>query len=301
MATKWKRLLVLDSNEERVEGSEEALCEAIRRGADLRVGTEFRHNEHIDVTSDSNELIREFVDFRETYLVEDRWAAGICTLRMPVALPDGFGPRESMSFFLYNQNGRQAIARPFLDGAPASGPTGPSPVNPHDEMPGYDELSSFDENSNAPSSNFIYHFGTYRYTVCERWREVLAHDKDGEVLSGSLEALTEAFSAGSEVKVGIGGLCSDLSREPDPPRHEVFIHCGSCYFYTETKLFIAAAHPSVRIAPAIPLQYASSNWDFCWLLPQSDGKVARWICDPYTLNFSKSETRHAMRWFVNEG
>jgi len=32
-----------------------------------------------------------------------------------------------MPFFLYNQNGQQAIARPFLDGVPPSGKPGPSP------------------------------------------------------------------------------------------------------------------------------------------------------------------------------
>ena len=42
---------------------------------------------------------------------------------MPVALPGGFGPRESMSRFLYNQDGHQAIARPLLDGCKGTGQT----------------------------------------------------------------------------------------------------------------------------------------------------------------------------------
>ena len=33
-------------------GSEAELAAAIRRGADLRIYTEFRHNEHIDTASD---------------------------------------------------------------------------------------------------------------------------------------------------------------------------------------------------------------------------------------------------------
>ena len=81
------------------------MASAIRAGADLRVGTGFRHNEHIDPTSENQDLVREVMDLRITYLIEDHWVAGIENLRVPIQLPDGFGPRESMSFFLYNQDG----------------------------------------------------------------------------------------------------------------------------------------------------------------------------------------------------
>ena len=112
----WTSALHLDASRQRVSGSEEALAAAIRRGADLRIRTEFKNNEHIDTSSESAELIEEVAEFAGTYLMEDRWVAGIMTLRQPISLPDGFGSRPSMSFFLYNQDGRQAIARPYLDG-----------------------------------------------------------------------------------------------------------------------------------------------------------------------------------------
>ena len=48
------------------------------------------------------------------------------SLRQPVELPSGFGPRPSMSYFLYNEDGTQAIARLHLDGAPAVGVPGPA-------------------------------------------------------------------------------------------------------------------------------------------------------------------------------
>ena len=118
--TKWKTVLTLDSQRQTESGDATLLADAIRAGADMRVGTAFRHKEHIDPTSDSNELIREVIDLRITHLLEDRWVAGIENLRVPIQLPDGFGPRESMSFFLYNQDGHQAIARPFLDERPAT-------------------------------------------------------------------------------------------------------------------------------------------------------------------------------------
>ena len=55
--------------------------------------------------------------------------------------------------------------------------------------------------------------------------------------------------------------------------------------------------PTVRIRPAIPRWYRSRAWDFGWLLPRTDGVVFRWLCDPFTLKFTKSEKRHAIRWF----
>ena len=89
----WTCPLVLDSSRNIVAGSQDALVRAIRRGADLRIYTEFRHNEHIDGRSPSDEKVREVAEFAVTYLVEDRWAAGLMSLRQPVSLPDGFGPR----------------------------------------------------------------------------------------------------------------------------------------------------------------------------------------------------------------
>ena len=111
---RWTQVLELDSDRQRVSGDAGQLVEAVRRGSDLRIGTAFVHNEHIDTSSDRDELIAEVMDFRVTYLVEDRFVAGIQTLRMPISLPDGFGPRESMSFFLYNQDGHQSIASSCL-------------------------------------------------------------------------------------------------------------------------------------------------------------------------------------------
>lgn len=302
-AGSWKCVLELDRSRAIIAGAESALCQAIRAGADLRVGTGFRHNEHIDLNSDCGELIHEFMDFRVTYLLEDRWTAGICNLRMPVDPPEGFKGRESMSFFLYNQDGQQAIARCFLD---EMGRTDPSrnkedgaTSGAFDAMPGYTTLDRFDSLTNAPSSNFIYEFDFFRFCVADRWTEVLSHDANGRRLGGSLDDLVSAFRDGAEVKVAIRGLCSELE---DPSEnqvdHDTFVHVGSTYYYTERKLFIAATHPVVRVKPSIPLAYRSRSWDFGWLLPRTDGIVARWLCDPHTLRFRTSRTQHAMRWFV---
>ncbi len=295
----WRSALVLNRERQVISGSTAALVAAIRRGADLRIYTEFRHNEHIDTKSTSRELVQEVADFRITYLLEDRWVAGVINLRQPIDLPNGFGPRPSMSFFLYNQNGDQAIARPYLDGGAALEQKGPAPLEDHTAMPKYHQFDAWDKGTNAPSSNFAYDFETYKFMVCDDWQEVCACDADGRVLSGSIDTLAAEFAQGREVKAGIGGLCADLTAEAAPTLpHEVFVHCGSCYYYTERKQFMAASQPVVRVSPAIPLRYHSDAWDFGWLMPRSDGHVARWLVDPYTLKFNRSERRHALRWFV---
>jgi hypothetical protein len=295
----WTSALKLDTNRKVIGGSSKALADAIREGADLRIYTEFRHNEHIDVTSDNNELIREVSEFRETLLVDDRWSAGFMTLRQPVELPDGFGDRPSLSLFLYNEDGTQAIARPHLDGPPVSGSPGPTPLNERNDMAKYHQLDGWDGNTNAPSHNFIYDFEVFDYWVRNDWRQVLSHSADGEVVSGSIEELEDAFKSGSEVKVGVSGLCDGIVTEADTPiDHELFIQVGYGYYYTEEKLFIGATHPFVRIKPAIPVRYTSRGWDYGWAMCRTDGKVALSMVDPYTLSFSQSEGHHAIRWFV---
>jgi hypothetical protein len=299
--TKWGSVLELDSQREVIAGSPDALCAAIRRAADLRIYTEFIHNQHIDPTSASDELIREVSEFRATYLVEDRWCAGIMTLRQPITLPDGFGPRASMSFFMYNQDGQQAIARPHLDGGtpPEGGAIGPAALDDWGAYPKYHQQDGWDAGTNAPSSNFIYAFEVFRYFVCDDWQEVLAHDAAGRVQSGSIDLLAGAFEAGAEVKVAIRNLCTDLAAEPTSlVEHEVFIQVGPGYFYSGQKLFIAGSHPLVRVRPGIPMRYMSRGWDFGWLMPRTDGRVAMLLYDPYSLKVRRQAGHFAMRWFV---
>ena len=295
----WECVLELDTNRQRTAGSEGALVDAVRNAADLRVYTEFLHNEHIDTESDSNERIREVAEFGITYLLEESWVAGIMSLRQPISLPVGFGPRSSMSFFLYNQNGQQAIARPHLDGMPASGEPGPSAPDDHSAMAKMNPQTAWDGETNSPSHNFIYDFEVYRFNVCDGWREVLSHDAEGAVVSGSIGDLTDAFSQGCEIKAGVRGLCSDLAPEPGAvPDHEVFVQAGSCYYYTERELFIAGTHPLVRVAPAVPMLYRSHGWDFGWLMLRTDGFLVYRRCDPYTFAFQDVESTAAIRWFV---
>jgi len=294
----WKQVLELDSSRQPVCGEPARLRAAIAAGADLRVYSEFWHDEHIEPGSARHELVQETMDFRTTYLLDERWVAGILTLRQPVQLPSDFGPRPSLSLFLYNQNGQQAVARPFLDGPPVSGSPGPSPVQSHAGMPKYHELDRFDDLTNAPASNFVYDFERLRFFVRDDWREVLAHSAEGEVLSGSPEEVARAFTRGVEWKVGIRGLCDDLAQPDEAPlTHEVFVQLGSCYRYTDSAMILGGSHPVVRVRPAIPLVYASRNWDYAWLLPRSDGHCAILRYDPGTLRPHRHSGQFAMRWF----
>jgi hypothetical protein len=302
---KWTPALTLNAERQVVDGSEKSLADAIRRGADLRIQTDFLFNEHIDTSSDNSELVREVSDFRVTHLLDDRWVAGHTNLRQPIHPPEGFGPKPSMSFFMYNQNGQQAIARPLLDGAPVAGTRGPSRVadgfatkEDHDRMPKFHEHDSWDADTNAPSSNFIYDFGAYRFWVLDEWEEALCHAADGTVTSGSLDALMDAFQSGHDVKVAVSGLCADLAEDPSQAMsHELFAQTGPGYYQTESRLFSAGTHPLIRVKPAIPLRYESEGWDFGWILPRTDGIVASLIYDPYTLATRRTKTRHAIRWF----
>ena len=295
----WNCVLELNTERQTVAGSEKALADAIRRGCDLRVYTEFIHNEHIDVTSDSTERIREVAEFGVTYLLADSWTAGVMSLRQPVSLPDGFGPRASMSFFLYNQNGQQAIARLHLDGQQTTQNLGAPQIDNHIDMPKYHAQDGWNRQTNAPSQNFIYDFDLYRFYVRDEWREVLSHDADGAVQSGSVHDLADAFSQGCEVKVGVRGLCGNLAEDSTPVvDHEVFVQTGSCYYYTAQQLFIAGTHPTIRVKPALPLVYTSRGWDFGWLMVRTDGLVVYRRCDPYTLAFEDITGNYAVRWFV---
>jgi hypothetical protein len=304
----WRLVQTLDRDRTVIGGSPEELRRAIRGGADLRIYSEFYHDEHIDLDSDNHELVQESMDMRATYLLDDRWSAGVINLRQPVQLPAEFGPRPSLSLFLYNENGQQAIARPFLDGPPAGSPTGRSPPADHTRMPKYHEFDRWDDGTNAPSSNFIYDFETLRFFVRDDWREVLSHARDGSIQSGSIDELATAFRGGAEFKIGIQGLCDDLApsddsrianREapPSPLPHEVFIQLGSCYYYTREKLFVAGSHPVPRVRPDVPLRYTTGGWDYTWLLVRTDGRASLLIYDPYTLTPRRQSGLFAMRWF----
>jgi len=99
----WNCVVQLSSSRLLIKGSKASLSNAIRRGADLSIYTEFRPNEHIDVTSDNSELVQEASEFPVTNLLDNHWVAGIMSLRQPISLPRACPLILPGGLFLFHQ------------------------------------------------------------------------------------------------------------------------------------------------------------------------------------------------------
>ncbi|HEX7221863.1 MAG TPA: hypothetical protein VF231_01330 [Candidatus Limnocylindrales bacterium] len=303
VATRWTLALELGPDRGVRTGSKVALAEAVSRGADLRVYTEFLFEEHIlpgggDPALDG--IIREVIDFRETILVDGHHVGAITTQRQPLEPPFGFnGTEPRMSFFMYTGDGDQALAGLVLggvDGGPAPGERTviPTPA----DMPKMGEQEFWDVGTSGPSRNFVYDMETYRYFVRDDWEEILVHIADGTVVAGSFDRLEAAQVAGREIKVGIAGLADELADGGATIGHEVFTPVGSGFLHTKPRLYAALTHPVVRIAAATPLRYASGNWDVAWIFLRTDGSATVRSLDPYTRAWHDRPARFACRWFA---
>jgi hypothetical protein len=303
----WSLALEIGPDRSVVSGSKTALAEAIGRGADLRVYTEFLFEEHI-VPGGTGEAslqgpIREVIDFRETILVDGRHVGGITTQRQPLEPPFGFnGTQPRMSFFMYTSDGDQALAGLVFDGVPDAPPPGTRTVEPPpSDMPKMGEQEHFDLGTSGPSRNFVYDMEVYRYFVRDDWEPVLAHDADGTVVAGSFDALEAAQIAGREIRVGIRDLNADVGRADSaqgPLPHEVFTPVGSGFLHTGPRIYAALTHPLVRVAPTDPLRYASGAWDVAWVFLRTDGAAVVRRVDPYTRAWQDRPARFGCRWFA---
>lgn len=300
----WRCAYELDANRKPVAGSESDLCHAIRRGADLRVYTEFYYEEHVapfqnlagDTSADG--LVREVIDFRETILIDNRHVAGITTTRQPMNPILGFnGASAKMSYFMYNMTGHQSCASLSLDAIPEATDTPgviltePAPTG----VPKMSETEAHDVGSACPSRNFIYQMETYRFWVQDNWTEELAHDEQGEPIRGSWEALSESHKAGREIKVAIGGLYNDIGTGMP---EEVFTPVGTAFNHMTQQLFETQSHPIVRVSPSIPMKYASGRWDVSWLIIRTNGLIEIRTLTPHTRKFHDWSKRCPCRWFV---
>jgi hypothetical protein len=167
------------------------------------------------------------------------------------------------------------------------------------DMPKMGDQEFFDIGTTGPSRNFVYDMETYRYIVRDDWQEILAHDADGRVASGSFDALEAAQIAGREIKVAVSDLCADLAPAgADPPPHEVFTLLGSGFVHARAGLYVTLTHPLVRVAPSIPVRYSSGGWDVAWVFLRTDGQARIRRIDPYTRQWEDRPARFACRWFV---
>jgi hypothetical protein len=293
--TAWTCAYELDRSRRPTGGAPAALAAAVSRGADVRLYTTFDWVDHMGKGHPDQGEVEETIDLRTMYLFRGDWVAGLTPLRYPADAGMGFGPQPSLSFFMYNQDGQFGIARPYFQ--PPEKPLDPS-MRP-DFGPHYHVLDWHDSQTPSPSHNAVYEFNCYRWQVRDDWREVLAHDAQGRVTGGSLDALIDAFRGGSSVKVAVRDLCRELAGPGQSPvTHEVFVELGSMYYHRERGFHSGESLPLVRIAPAVPLCYAPANWNFGWILPRTDGRVFHLAIDPYTRQITRTSGQYAARWFV---
>lgn len=288
----WKKILKLNENRDVMEGSSMEMTKKLLAGADLRIGTAFYHDEHIDPLSTDHQLVEETSDFPQTIVLDSSWSAGIMTYRQPVSLKGGFGPGAYLSLFMYNLNGQQALARLALDTA-----IGYSDDDKNNELEKMSVQSVFDPDSLSPSKNFIYDFEYYEYLVGDTYEEVYANDRDGNCSFGSMDELAKAYRSGNRIKISIKGLLSFLHSQSQC-MDEVFVQCGCSYYYTRERLMITNTNPFVSLPASIPLVYTSKNLNYCWAIAQSDGKVTLRSFDPFTQKWTTQDACFPIRWFV---
>ena len=299
-ADTWDCLLELDANRNPVAGGRRAVCDALGRGADLRLYSEWYFEEHVapelgrPASDDERGLCQEVIDFRQVIRVGDDDAAGVTTLRQAILPILGFNPSgpARMSFFKYNVDGSQGCANVLLDdNAPINEPGRTQVVPAREDMPKMSEVELHDEGTKAPSANFVYDFERYRFFVRDDWRELLDHEADGAVNSGSFKALHEAHHAGCELKVAIRDLA-------DGAPHEVFSLVGTTWIHTGRGELEALTHPLVRIIADTPLKYTSGRWDVAWIFLSTSGEATLRRLDPYRRTFTDRKLRLACRWFA---
>jgi hypothetical protein len=157
----------------------------------------------------------------------------------------------------------------------------------------------FDLGTTGPSRNFVYDMEVYRFFVRDEWREILAHDADGRVTSGSFAALEDAQIGGREIKVAVRDLGADLARAGTAPASsETFTLVGSGFVHVRAGLYVALSHPLVRLATGIPIRFGSGTWDVAWIFLRTDGLARVRRLDPYAREWDDRAGRFACRWFA---
>lgn len=287
-------VLKLDSKRRIVNGGTELLNKKIDSGGDLRISTGFLHNEHIDKSSNDNQLIIETSTFAETVMIDTKWSAFFMTLRQPVALRDGFGYPNSLSLFLYNQNGQQALARMVLN--EIVNPAIEKSISECDPKKNH-TINVLDNDTLGASKNFIYDFEFYNFIITDCYVEVYANTQDGTCVFGDIELLKEAYNEGRGIKIAMKGL-SNIMWEDTRHEDEIFIHCGSSYYYTKDKLMISNTLPFVSVPADIPLEYKSRGFRYCWVVARTDGRVEIRTYNPFDDIWETRSAHLSLRWFA---
>jgi hypothetical protein len=142
-----------------------------------------------------------------------------------------------------------------------------------------------------------YPYGACRWYVCDRWRVVYQHDKEGNALAGDLEELKDMVRQGRSLKVGV----EDFFDLPDPasqgPPHICFL--------TVMQPLIKGGHVGANCDFALR---GAPRWPWSWqdgirlgmVWPWSSGElIGHWVA-PGKLPFTRHTSRYGMQWLVSE-
>jgi len=288
--------MTLNPKLEIIQGSVVNLNSLLAAGADLKVSTGFTFNEHIDINSKDDQTVAETSTFAQTVIIDDHWSAGFMTLRQPVELPNGFGTANSLSLFLYNQNGLQAMAKLVLDGQVEKA------LNNDTDDFGYVKnhlISMNDQGTCGVSRNFIYDFDFMAFSLNDIYEELFANSKEGICVGGSIDGMAEAYAKGRGIKLAVKDISEALwGKSTHSDEH--FLHCASSYYLTKEKVMIASSLPFISVPADIPLTYKARSYKYCWLVARSDGRVEIRSYSPFENKWLTQTMRTKLRWFASK-
>jgi len=277
MTAKWVELCRIGRDFQPIAGDVTAVAQALRRGADLR-----RFSTYSPQTIG---LVEETMTLQTTWLFDNEHVGGLATLRQPVHCAVDFEFKPSLAYWIFNVTAPSGMAIVPLDGQPADAATG-----------------NWVRVVNHPftkGADIEWLSGQYRWWVRDDWREIYAHDEQGQTIQGSSQDIQRAANDGCALKVGIKDLWSYLMPAgQEAPTHEVFLECSVQFAHIDKNFFGALTTPTFLVQPCKPLQFHGQAFAPGWLLVRTDGRICRQTLDPTTMQWQRSWTKHAIRWFA---
>ncbi|MBB76343.1 MAG: hypothetical protein CMJ75_17700 [Planctomycetaceae bacterium] len=173
-------------------------------------------------------------------------------------------------------------------------------VEPYFSFFKYDSLGAFSHIKWLPDNQVLqepqpYQYGVYRWYVCDRWRVIYEHDKDGNALAGDLEELKDLIRRGCSLKVGVEQLFNLPGAGEQGPAHVCFL--------TIMQPLIKDGHVGANCDFVLS---GTPQWPWSWedeislgmVWPWSSGEVIGHWAKPGALPFTREKAQCAMRWLV---
>ncbi len=206
----------------------------------------------------------ETLYFQQTYAGEGDAFAGLMTHHHSYAHRGSLEDQPYFSFFKYDTSGLFSQVKWMLDNL------------------------TFDESQ-------AYHYGIYRWYVCDRWRVVYEHDAEGHRVAGDLDELKECLREARTLKVGVRQLFGVQDDDPSGPTHISFL--------SVMQPLIKNGHVGANCDFILS---GAPQWPFLWkdglavgmVWPWSSGEIICHLVAPGHLPFRRTRVRRAMQWLV---